>query len=184
MRHEEVKRRLLANPRIKEAYENPPLPLAVARAVVERRRELNMTQSELARTMETSQAQVWRIESGSFNPTSKTLSKLEAALGISFAALYRDTPPVPPTATREYLEQIHEWIEGGILSMSEEDIETALEMEEVNPGALSKLLRIIEDIELDKEESIKVTVRLVESEKEEDRAADSRSHRLELSAIF
>lgn len=183
MRHEEVKRRLLADPWVKEAYENPPLPLAVARAVVERRRELNMTQSELARTMETSQAQVWRIESGSFNPTSKTFSRLEAALGISFATLYRGTPPVPSTATGEYLEQLQEWIEDGILSMSERDIETALEMEEANPGALSKLLRIIEDIELDEEGRVKVTVRLVESEEETSRG-DSPSHRLELSATL
>ncbi len=86
---EEVKNRLLSAPRVREAYENPPLHLAVARAVVERRKELGITQEELAERMGTSQAQIWRIESGSFNPTSKTLSRVEKALGIPLGSFAR-----------------------------------------------------------------------------------------------
>lgn len=88
MSHEEAKDRLLANPEVREAYENPPLLLAVARAVVERRKELGLTQEELAEKMGTSQAQVWRIESGNFNPTAKTLSRLEGTLGILVACTF------------------------------------------------------------------------------------------------
>src|SRR4051812_34984363 len=89
MKHEEVKNKLLANPWVREAYENPPLPLAVARAVVERRKELGLTQEMLAKKIGTSQAQVWRIESGDFNPTAKTLARLEEALGFSLSSVYR-----------------------------------------------------------------------------------------------
>lgn len=180
MRHEEVKKRLLANPWVKEAYENPPLPLATARAVVERRKELGITQEELAKRMETSQAQVWRIESGSFNPTSKTLSKLAKALDISVGALSQDYEAYSPIHPKEQLE---EWIEAGVLVMSEDDLETALEMEEANPGALSKLLRIIEDIELDGDERIKITVRVVE-DTEENMQDHKNLRRVELSATF
>ncbi len=180
MRHEEVKKRLLANPWVKEAYENPPLPLATARAVVERRKELGITQEELAKRMETSQAQVWRIESGSINPTSKTLSKLAKALDISVGALSQDYEAHSPIHPKEQLE---EWIEAGVLVMSEDDLETALEMEEANPGALSKLLRIIEDIELDGDERIKITVRVVE-DTEENMQDHKNLRRVELSATF
>lgn len=182
MNHEEVKKRLLTNPRVREAYENPPLHLAVARATVERRKELGMTQEELAKKMGSSQAQVWRIESGAFNPTSKTISKLEGALGVSLGASRRmpervtDLPPI---------EQLDEWIETGLLLMSKEDLNVALELEQAKPGQLAKLVRIIEGIELDEGESIQVTVRVTEAEERGDpRSADAPQQRLELSATL
>lgn len=186
MRHAEVRKRLLADPWVREAYENPPLPLATARAVVERRKELGMTQEELAERMGTSQAQVWRIESGSFNPTAKTLSRLENALDISFSAQYRNYEVLSPQEAGTLTplrEQLEEWIEEGILVMSEADLEAALEMEKAKPGTLSKLLRVIENIELDGGEHIQVKVRLAKDTEENDPAQES-SRRMELSATF
>lgn len=126
MNHEEVKLRLLKDPKVREAYENPPLPLATARTVVERRRELSITQKELAEMMGSSQAQVWRIESGQFNPTLKTLSKLEVALGTSLipsegVSEEAESEPLSPE------EQLEEWIEMGRLVMDEESLRLALE---------------------------------------------------------
>src|SRR5918994_7491079 len=112
MKHEEVRNRLFTNPWVREAYENLPLPLATAQAVVERRKELGMTQEELAEKMGTSQAQVWRIESGAFNPTSKTLARLEEALEISFGSLYRKHQSNVQLSPREQLE---EWRNSGLL---------------------------------------------------------------------
>lgn len=164
MNHEEVKKRLLANPKIREAYENPPLPLVVARRVIERRKELGMTQGELADAIGTSQAQVWRIESGQFNPTAKTLTRLERALDISFSDLYRGIPRDPQLSPRAQLE---EWKEVGIIVMSDADFAQALKLEETDPGHLHKLVRIIEGIEFREREKIQVTVRMEESNKME-----------------
>jgi ribosome-binding protein aMBF1 (putative translation factor) len=84
MNHEDVKQRLLQNPQVRERYENPPLRLAVARAVVESRRALGMSQEELAERLQTSQNQVYRIESGAANINVKTLEKLHDVLGLEF----------------------------------------------------------------------------------------------------
>jgi transcriptional regulator with XRE-family HTH domain len=156
VKHEEVKKRLLANPRVREAYENPPLPLAMARAVVERRKELGMTQEELAELMGTSQAQVWRIERGDFNPTAKTLSRLEEALGVSVSQLYHQYQPGQRLTPKEQLQQ---WRNSGLLLMSDEDFALALEMEEVDPGQLGRLIRIIEGIELEEGKCVRVTIK-------------------------
>lgn len=80
MNHEAVKQRLLADPATREAYERPPLSLAVARAVVTRRRALGISQQDLADRLGTSQTQVWRIESGQANLTLETLGKLAEVL--------------------------------------------------------------------------------------------------------
>lgn len=83
MNHQEVKARLLADPETQAAYEHPPLALVVARAVVERRRALGLTQEELAARLGTSQTQIWRLESGQANLTLKTLEKLGEVLGLT-----------------------------------------------------------------------------------------------------
>lgn len=181
MNHEEVKNRLLANPWVREAYENPPLPLAVARAVVERRKELGVTQEELAEKMGTSQAQVWRIESGSFNPTAKTLSRLEQALGISLRKLYSEYQRTTKLPIREQLEG---WRKAGVLVMSDEDFESALELEEAHPGQLRKLMRMIESMELDEGDHVQVTVKVMYASEHEAKQDYEPSPRLALSATL
>jgi transcriptional regulator with XRE-family HTH domain len=178
--YEEVKNRLLANPKVREAYENPPLSLTTARKVVQRRKELGMTQGQLADAMGTSQAQVWRIESGHFNPTAKTLTRLERALDMSFGDRFREFPRVLRDSPREQLE---EWREAGILVMSDDEFEGLLELEATDPGHLSKLLRIIENIEL-QADGIQVTVRLERAEREEGEGGAKGAPRLALSATI
>jgi len=178
--YEEVKNRLLANPKVREAYENPPLSLTTARKVVQRRKELGMTQGQLADAMGTSQAQVWRIESGHFNPTAKTLTRLERALDMSFGDRFREFPRVLRDSPREQLE---EWREAGILVMSDDDFEQAFELEATDPGHLSKLVRIIENIEL-QADGIQVTVRLERAEREEGEGGAKGAPRLALSATI
>ena len=180
MNYEEVKNRLLANPKVREAYENPPLSLTTARKVVQRRKELGMTQGQLANAMGTSQAQVWRIESGHFNPTAKTLTRLERALDMSFGDRFREFPRVLRDSPREQLE---EWREAGILVMSDDDFEQAFELEATDPGHLSKLVRIIENIEL-QADGIQVTVRLERAEREEGEGGAKGAPRLALSATI
>src|SRR4051794_16650262 len=92
MNYEEVKDRLLRERETREAYENPPLTLVVARSVVLRRRTVGMTQEQLAQAIGTSQNQVWRIESGQANITLDTLDRLARALKISVYELILDAP--------------------------------------------------------------------------------------------
>ena len=87
MNHEELKAKLLQDPATREAYENPPLALTIARAVVLRRRELGISQEQLAAALGTSQNQVWRIESGHANITIETLGQLAKVLNIPVSAL-------------------------------------------------------------------------------------------------
>jgi transcriptional regulator with XRE-family HTH domain len=154
--YEEVKNQLLAEPKVREAYENPPLSVVMAQLVVERRKALGMTQLQLAEEMGTSQSQVWRIESGHFNPTAKTLTRLERALNFSFGDHFRNFPRVslPPR------EQLEEWRNAGMLVMSDEDFEHALELEEDDPGQLRKLVETIERIEWGEKEEIQVTAKI------------------------
>lgn len=169
MNHEETKRRLLKNPEVREAYENPPLSLAVARAVVERRRELGMTQEELAERLGSSQSQVWRIESGHANPTASTLSKLEEVLGISPQRMAEPPSKVSP---REQLEQ---WRGMGLLIMSEEDFRIALELGESNPEHLHRLVRLIRSVELEEDESLQLVVEVVVARHDKPGGAEERS---------
>jgi ribosome-binding protein aMBF1 (putative translation factor) len=87
MKHNEVKARLLQDPPTREAYEHPPLALVVARGVVVRRRELGMSQEQVAQALETSQNQVWRIESGQANMTLDTLERLAHVLKVPVSYL-------------------------------------------------------------------------------------------------
>ena len=96
MDYEAVKQRLLADPATRAAYEHPPLPIAIARAVVTRRRALGMSQQDLADRLGTSQTQVWRIESGQANLTLETLGKLAEVLQF---ALEVRLPEAAPSAT-------------------------------------------------------------------------------------
>lgn len=184
MNHEEAKRRLLKDPKVREAYENPPLPLAVARAVVERRRELGLSQEQLATMIDSSQSQVWRIESGDFNPTLKTLSKLETALGIPLRTSSEEVHTLSPE------EQIEEWRRSGFLIMSDEDFQDALELENLKPGQLRNLVRTIQRIKDTEGTSTGSIARLsvkVEYESVRSKAAaepDPRRKHLELVAAF
>jgi transcriptional regulator with XRE-family HTH domain len=98
--HEDVKKRLLADPEVASAYENPPLQLKVARVVVECRHRLGASQSELAKMLGTSQNQVYRLESGDANITVKTLEKLHQVLGIEFDV---EPPTVSPSVAHPAL---------------------------------------------------------------------------------
>ncbi len=82
MSYQALKRRLLKQPEVRDRYENPPLAIALARAVLRRRRELGINQEELAERLGTSQNQVWRIESGQGNVRLDTLDKLREVLGL------------------------------------------------------------------------------------------------------
>lgn len=56
---------------------------ALAAALLRRRRDLNLTQGQLAERCGVSQTEISRIESGLTNPTMATVSRLASALGAT-----------------------------------------------------------------------------------------------------
>jgi predicted transcriptional regulator len=59
--------------------------LLIASALKERREELNLTQTELARLCQVPQPEISRIESGRFNPTIETVSAIADKMGLELS---------------------------------------------------------------------------------------------------
>lgn len=67
---------------LKEAYEKLGTQLIFARRLQEARKNLGMTQSEVAKLTNIAQADISRIESGRANPTISTLARFAKGLGM------------------------------------------------------------------------------------------------------
>ncbi|MCB1754317.1 MAG: helix-turn-helix transcriptional regulator [Gammaproteobacteria bacterium] len=64
---------------------------ALASAVINARKQANLTQEELAKKMETTQAQIARIEGGKM-PSMRTLERLAAATGTQLKVTFESVP--------------------------------------------------------------------------------------------
>ena len=69
------------DPDYREAYDRLEPEFAIARAVIEARARAELTQSELAERMATTQSVVARLESGRILPSARTLQKIARATG-------------------------------------------------------------------------------------------------------
>lgn len=78
--YSELKKLLLKDKKILRAYNELGPEFTVAQAVIGKRIEKGMTQSELARKIGTKQSAVSRIESGNYNPSIGLLEKIAKAL--------------------------------------------------------------------------------------------------------
>ncbi|HHU31585.1 MAG: helix-turn-helix domain-containing protein [Zhaonellaceae bacterium] len=72
---------LLQDPEFKKAWEESELEYQIARTVIKRRKELGLSQEELAKILNTGQSAISRIESCQ-NITLNMLQKLAAALQL------------------------------------------------------------------------------------------------------
>ena len=86
-------RRRARNPAYRAELERLAPYEALARIVIRRRGQLNLSQAELAKRMATSHSAISRIESGQHPTTVQTLRRLAAALDT-------DPPSDPPTRSR------------------------------------------------------------------------------------
>jgi DNA-binding XRE family transcriptional regulator len=73
------KAHLLADKRVRKAYEGLTPEYAIARAIIAARAACRITQEELAARMNTSQPFVARLESGTGLPSMRTLLKIARA---------------------------------------------------------------------------------------------------------
>jgi DNA-binding XRE family transcriptional regulator len=81
--HEELVKKALSKPSVKQAYDNLGEEFALLREIVKIRYELGKTQEEVARNMGTTTSVVGRLETGggkSHSPTLATLRKYAQAL--------------------------------------------------------------------------------------------------------
>lgn len=80
-RFESYLERQLKNPSFKKEWEGSELQYRIGREIIRLRSEKNVSQRELARKANTTQAVISRIESMSENPSLKLVDKIATALG-------------------------------------------------------------------------------------------------------
>ncbi|MBI5412367.1 helix-turn-helix transcriptional regulator [Candidatus Peregrinibacteria bacterium] len=76
------KRRILRDPEIRKRYEALQPKFAIARAIIGKRIEKGLTQSQLAKKIGTKQSAISRLESGNYNPSIHFLEKVAKALNL------------------------------------------------------------------------------------------------------
>jgi len=74
-------KQLKEDPELKRYYDELTPEFSVIRAVIKKRKETGLTQSELADRIDTKQSAIARFESGDYNPTLSMLNKIANALG-------------------------------------------------------------------------------------------------------
>lgn len=81
MTFEELKKEVLSDPEVKKEYDalEPEYQLIIA--LLELRKELNLTQQELAERTGINRSDISKIEHGNANPSLKTMKRLAGAMG-------------------------------------------------------------------------------------------------------
>lgn len=73
---------MLANPEIKEEYEALEPEFNIIQAMIDARKEQNLTQKELSERTGITQADISRIENGTRNPSLEMLKRLAKGMGM------------------------------------------------------------------------------------------------------
>ncbi|QIK38096.1 helix-turn-helix transcriptional regulator [Caldichromatium japonicum] len=76
-----LERRLLADPLVRQAFDELAPQYAVARVLIEARARAGLSQAELARRMGTTQSVIARLESGRTAPSLRTLQRYAESVG-------------------------------------------------------------------------------------------------------
>jgi len=77
------KKKVLKNPLLRREYGELGPEFAIAQAIIAKRLEKGITQSELAQMIGTKQSAISRLESGSYNSSMAFLQKVADALGLN-----------------------------------------------------------------------------------------------------
>jgi predicted transcriptional regulator len=81
MKWTDAKNIINSNPEVVKELEKNAVEYQVVREIVKARKELNLTQAQLAQLVGTKQSNISRLESGEYNPTIEFLSKIAQAMG-------------------------------------------------------------------------------------------------------
>lgn len=89
---EEVRARLLKNPKVKVEYDRLGPEYELAETIIKARADAGLTQEQLAARMGTSQAHIARLESGRVLPSARTWMRLAEATGTRPKFLLEPSP--------------------------------------------------------------------------------------------
>ena len=78
---DELKSELMKDDEFKSEYEKLKPRYETIEQIIRARKELNMTQSELAKKVGTQKSNISRLESGNYNPSLDFLTRVSEALG-------------------------------------------------------------------------------------------------------
>ena len=92
----DLKKRLMADPEFREEYARADDEFMLIEALVRARRAAELTQTELARRLGTTQSAIARLEGGGVSPSFATLRRYAEATTDPGCARYRDRRPNPP----------------------------------------------------------------------------------------
>lgn len=79
--YETLKKRMLANPKVKAEYDAQAPEFQLARELIAARARAGLTQEQLADKMQTTQSTIARMESGRSLPSLRTLARYAEATG-------------------------------------------------------------------------------------------------------
>jgi len=82
-KYEDFEAELLKKPEIRSEYEALKPKYEMIRILIERRNQLRISQTQLAKTIGTQQPAISRLEGGDYNTTLDTLFKVASALGLN-----------------------------------------------------------------------------------------------------
>lgn len=83
------KKQLLKDPKVVQALKDTEIEYQIARAVIEARVNKGLTQTELAKKLNTTQSVVSRVESAKTVPTLSFLKRLADALNVSLQVQFK-----------------------------------------------------------------------------------------------
>jgi ribosome-binding protein aMBF1 (putative translation factor) len=81
MKHNDVKKLLLQDPKLQREYDELKVLYDIKREIIRLRIEQGISQKELAERINTKQSAISRLENGDYNPSLEFLSKVATALG-------------------------------------------------------------------------------------------------------
>ena len=81
-RYEEYKKKALENPEVKREYDALEPEYDIIQAMIDARKDQNLTQKELSDRTGITQADISRIEKGTRNPSLEMLKRLAKGLGM------------------------------------------------------------------------------------------------------
>lgn len=81
-RYDDFKKEMLENPEVKAEYDALEPEFDIIQAMINARKELNLTQKELSERTGITQGDISRIENGTRNPSLEMLKRLAKGMGM------------------------------------------------------------------------------------------------------
>lgn len=81
--YKDFKKQALKDKEVREEYNNLASEFTIAQAVIKKRLEKGLTQTDLAKKVGTRQSAISRLESGRYNPSIHFLEKVAKALSLN-----------------------------------------------------------------------------------------------------